>query len=325
MAADPSPASTSLSFPRSTFAKLTPSPFLHAHLKQSPPIRPSGRTLTQFREPQITTGSLTYSHGSAVVRLGDTTVVCSVQGEILKASDIPSPPGESADNEDLLETLGLLVPNVELSTGCSSAHLPGNPPSTLAQSLSWRVRTLLYGSEVVNPEDLQIMFTAPKIDEENDAPVPEVKAYWTLYLDIMFISLDGNPFDAAWLAVMAALRTTTLPKASWDADSEAVVCSPALDDYSRLTLQATPVTATFAVFSTATSLKQRSEAESWVIADPDTSEEDVCREAVTVIADGSNEVLGIEKAGGRVVGKKSVQECVELTLGRWKEVNAMLP
>ncbi|OQO02208.1 hypothetical protein B0A48_11762 [Cryoendolithus antarcticus] len=323
MAADTSTAPASLAFPRATFAKLTPGPFLHAHLKQSPPIRPSGRTLIECREPQITTGSLTHSHGSAVVRLGDTTVVCSAQGEILNASDTPSPP--DADDGDLLETLGLLVPNVELSTGCSPAHLPGNPPSTLAQSLSWKVRTLLYGSDLVNPKDLQITFTAPKIDEEDDASVPEVKAYWTLYLDIMFISLDGNPFDAAWLAVMAALRTTRLPKASWDADTEAVVCSPALEDYSRLTLQATPVTATFAVFSTANPLKQRSEAESWVLADPDTSEEDVCREAVTVVLDGSNRVLGVEKAGGRAVGKESVRECVELTFGRWKDVNAMLP
>ncbi|OQO07074.1 hypothetical protein B0A48_07640 [Cryoendolithus antarcticus] len=324
MAADPSPAPTSLSFPRSTFAKLTPGPFLHAHLKQNPPIRPSGRTLTQFREQQITTGSLTHSHGSAVVRLGDTTVVCSVQGEILKAADIPSPPDESADNEDLLETLGLLVPNIELSTGCSPAHLPGNPPSTLAQSLSWKVRTLLYGSEIVNPEDLQIMFTAPKIDEEDDAPVPEVKAYWTLYLDIMFISLDGNPFDAAWLAVMAALRTTRLPRASWDADREAVVCSPALEHYAHLTLHTTPVTATFAVFSTANPLKQRSEAESWVLTDPDTSEEEVCREALTVTVDGKR-VLGIDKAGGRVIGMEAVEECVKLTFARWKEVSTILP
>ncbi|KAK6436597.1 hypothetical protein LTR95_007206 [Oleoguttula sp. CCFEE 5521] len=324
MAADPSPAPTSLSFPRSTFAKLTPGPFLHAHLKQNPPIRPSGRSLTQSREPQITTGSLTHSHGSAVVRLGDTTVVCSVQGEILKAADVPSPPSADADDGDLLETLGLLVPNVELSTGCSPAHLPGNPPSSLAQSLSWRIRTLLYGSELVNPEDLNIMYTAPPIDEEDETPLPEIKAFWTLYLDILFISLDGNPFDAAWLAIMAALRTTRLPRASWDADREAVICSPAQEDYSWLTLRATPVTSTFAVFSTASPLKQRSEAESWVLADPDTSEEDVCREAVTVVVDGKK-VLGIEKAGGRVVGKEAVRECVKLTFGRRKEVNAILP
>lgn len=35
------------------------------------------------------------------------------------------------------------------------------------------------------------------------------KAAWVLYIDVVCINYDGNAFDAAVLAVMAALRNST--------------------------------------------------------------------------------------------------------------------
>ncbi len=134
-----------LAFSRETFAKLTPAPFLHAHLQQPEPIRPNGRSLDAFSTPTIHTGSLSHSNGSAVVRLGDTAVVCGVRAEILLASDIPHPPGDDISEDDLVERLGLLVPNVELSTGCSPDHLPGSPPSKQSLSMGQRCSSRLRG------------------------------------------------------------------------------------------------------------------------------------------------------------------------------------
>jgi exosome complex component RRP43 len=322
MANGPAAPPPGLSFPRATFAKLTPGPFLHAHLKQPTPIRPSGRQLNDFRRPTINTGSLTHSNGSAVIRLGDTAVVCGVRGEILKASDVPNPPSDATHEDDLVEELGLLVPNLELSTGCSPDHLPGNAPSGLAQSLSWRLRALLLASNLVRPGDLAIEYTEPRTDEGPDEEAPVVtKAYWTLYIDILCISLDGNCFDAAWIAVMAALKSTSLPKAWWDADREAIVCSPLASESHRLSLAGSPVTATFAVFSTASPLKQRSEGESWILADPDAFEEGVCRESLTIAID-DKKVISIEKHGGVHLGKKAIRSCIGLASKRWAEVNA---
>ena len=184
--ADTASAPPGLSFPRATFAKLTPAPFLQAHLKQTQPIRPSGRRPDEAREAVINTGSLSHSNGSAVVRLGDTSVVCGVSGEILLASEVPHPPNGETLKEDLVEHLGLLVPNVELSTGCSPACLPGNPPSNSAQSLSWRIGSLLHASSLVNPKDLTISYTEPKSADmgPDEEPNTVVKAYWALYIDI---------------------------------------------------------------------------------------------------------------------------------------------
>lgn len=251
--------------------------------------------------------------------------MCGVRGELLLSEDVPNPPKQENANEDVVEELGLLVPNVELSTGCSPAHLPGNPPSTQAQALSYRVHSLLHTSRLVDIKDLLISYTAPRTDEDDVDEEPEtvIKGYWTLYVDILCMSLDGNAFDAVWGAVVAALQNTQLPKAWWDADREAIVCSPIPAEAHKLDLSCMPIASTFAVFSTATPLKQKSEAQSWVLADPDGFEETVCSESLTVVvspAGGRGQagrVLKVEKAGGGVIGKKLMKRCVEMTENRW--------
>jgi exosome complex component RRP43 len=323
-------AAPSLSFPRDTFAKLTPGPFLLAHLKQQPQIRPSGRHPGEHRKPTINTGSLTHSNGSAVVRMGDTAVVCGVRSEILLASDIPHPPSEDATESALVEELGLVVPNVELSTGCSPAHLPGNPPSSLAQSLSYRVLSLLHSTSAIDSADLRIKYTEPKTDEDIPDEEPKVvtKAYWALYVDILCLSLDGNAFDAAWLAVTAALRDTVLPHAWWDPDREAVVCSPLTSESHKLSLPRLPLTSTFAVFTTTTHLKKRDDSKFWVLADPDASEEGVCDEVVTIVlspsTSGPRNVVRIEKNGGRFVSKEAMIECMKSAEARCSDLENTL-
>ena len=124
------------------------------------------------------------------------------------------------------------------------------------------------------------------------------------------------------MAVMAALKNTTLPKAWWDADHESIVCSPLATEARKLTINGTPSATTFAVFSTASPLKQQSEAESWVLADPDSFEEDVCNETLTVVVD-NGKLLRIEKHGGVRVGKEAVAECVSVATKAWKSLKSL--
>ncbi|KAF2770339.1 ribosomal protein S5 domain 2-like protein [Teratosphaeria nubilosa] len=309
---------SSLSFSRETFAKLTPGPFLHAHLKAPNDIRPNGRRPKEFRTPTVNTGSLTHSNGSAVVRVGDTAIVCGVRAEILFVSDIPHPPREDIHEDDVIEELGLLVPNLELSTGCSPAHLPGSAPGSQAQSLSYRIQSLLNTSNIISSSDLLIIHHASPTEDDisDEGPGTVVKAYWTLYIDILCIALDGNAFDTAWAAVMAALRNTTLPKAWWDSDREIILCSPLATDAHRLHLRSMPVPCTFAVFSTGSPLKKRDETETWIIADPDAFEEDLCKEALTTVISGGSigngDIMRIEKNGGTAIGRVLLAECARL-------------
>ncbi len=319
-----------LSFSQGTFAKLTPKPFLHAHLKQTNPARPNGRSPDEFRKPTINVGSLTHSNGSAVVRSGDTAIVCGVRAELLLASNIPHPPNDSSDEDDLIEDLGLLVPNVELSTGCSPAHLPGNPPGPLAQSLSYRILSLLLTSKLISTEDLKIDYTEPQTEEDLPDAGPSVvtKAYWTLYIDILCIALDGNAFDTACIAMIAALQQTVLPKAWWDPDREMVVCSPRLAEATKLRLSCLPVSSTFAVYSTASPLKTRTNSRSWTLADPDAFEEEVTTQFITITivltADGSLRVVKVEKSGGSALETDAITRCICSAERRCMSLSAIL-
>lgn len=336
----------SLLLPRATFAKLSPTPYLTAHLQpldpSLPPIRPDGRSSTTFRIPTCTTGSLTHCFGSAVVRLGDTAVVCGIQAEILLASAIPNPPRNATDPETLA-ALNILVPNVDLATGCSPAHLPGagGPPSSEAQTLSQRLLALLLSSKLIDLEDLRIKHT-PKLSENNEegeAPQEQTVAYWTLYISVHVLSLSGSRslFDAAWAALIAALRNTRLPSAWWDPDLESVVCSDQVSQARSLNLRGQPVAATWAIFITSKSQANPSTTSgghelgdgrcAWTLADPDGFEDPLCQESVTVVVDCSNgsRLLKIEKHGGTVVGKEMMTSLVQAAQGRWKQWIAILP
>ena len=322
-------APPALSFPRDTFASLTPKPFLLAHLKLPTSTRPSGRTPNEFRKPTINTGSLSHSNGSAVVRVGDTAVVCGVRAEILLASDIPNPPGEDVEDNEVVEQLGLLVPNLELSTGCSPAHLPGNPPSSAAQSLSYRISSFLNDSGAVKLDDLRITYDQPATEEDSTESRQTVtKAYWTLYVDILCLALDGNALDAAWLAVSAALRDTRLPGAHWDPDRESVVCSPLASDAKQLQVLDLPMVSTFAVFTTVSPLKLSTDPQNWILADPDAFEEDICDEIVSVVlqprGEGGQIISRLEKSGGVHIDRHTMRTCLQLAGARCEQLRGVL-
>ncbi|KAG6991408.1 hypothetical protein G7Y79_00052g087480 [Physcia stellaris] len=360
-----SPSTHTLSFPAQTFAKLAPIPFLHAHLKSSPSRRPSGRRPSETRPPSLHTGSLSHASGSAVVRIGDTAVVCGIRAEILLTKDVAdwkhpdtiprslhTKSEEAQEDEtsrrkrrktetDEIARLNLLVPNVELSTGCSPAHLPGSPPSALAQTLSYRVLTLLHTSQLVEAEDLRIWHHPPTASitsegeaiEAEEAPKPEIKAYWTLHITLLFLSLDGNPFDAAWLALLAALRDVRLPRAWWDVDAENVLCSPLPEEATRLALNGLPVPLTVGMFSreeqegAAEGVKTEKGRQKWCLVDMDGFEEGCVRETACVVVKGEGkgaEIVRIEKGGGGLAGRDEMRELVGAAGRRWREWRGLL-
>lgn len=344
------PTPHTLTLPHNVIATLAPSAYLLAHLHPSnpstPPTRPSGRTPTTFRPPTCATGSLTHCAGSAVIRVGDTAVVCGIQAEILLARDIADPPRDCTDAEALAR-LQLLVPNVELATGCSPSHLPGGPPSGEAQVLVQRVNGLLHSSGVVGLEDLRIKYVRPRSrdeeEEEDEEDREETIAYWTLYASIHVLSLSGSSslVDVAWAALIAALKDVRLPKAWWDADLERVVCSDRVDETRKLQLRGMPICCTWGVFvagktqigmqsgeqqdAQVKTLKDGSKA--WLLADPDDFEDPLCRETITLTVDastGTTKMLRVEKSGGGVLAVQDVKQLIGPATERWKEWSNVL-
>lgn len=336
--------SNSLKLSSATFAKLSPHPFLLANLQptdgSSPAARTNGRQPRQARQPNINTSSLSHAHGSAVVRTGDTTVICGIRGETILTTAIPNyrasddSSSEAPSNE--ARDYDLLVPNIELATGCAPNFLPGVPPTTLAQTLSTRVYSLLHSSKLLDASKLRIYQDLEaqnenegskdgsdgdtRQDEADDGTIAEktVKAYWVLYIDVLFISFDGNPFDAAWAAILAALRDTKLPQAYWDPDREMVLCKWTR---SPLDLRGFPVATTAAVF-TAKEKQKKGGDQYRILVDPDRLEESLCEETVTIVVDRRSDgtkILGISKSGGTVVGPSLMKEILVIAETRWDE------
>ncbi|RMZ74319.1 3 exoribonuclease family [Pyrenophora seminiperda CCB06] len=333
-----------LVFPRPIFAAVSPHPFLQAHLsaEKKKPVRANGRTSSEYRTPGINTGSLTHSNGSAVVRLGNTSVVCGVRAEILKEADIAGTyeyagettgrdsEGDEDDGEEV-EGLRLLVPNVELSTGSTPSHMPGNAPSTYAQTLITRIRSLLHSTRLLRASNLRILHKPSTNPEDPDAEAEtQLKGYWVLYLDVFFISIDGNAFDAAWISILAALRDALLPHAYFDQEYEGILCSDDPNEAHRLVLRGLPIPSTYAVFEGRR--EDEDEHVDWVLSDPDAFEEGVCSETVTVVVDcedgnkGTRDLVirRIEKSGGGVVGREMMASLVKRSIDRWGAVEKAL-
>ncbi|KAH7362384.1 exosome complex exonuclease RRP43 [Plectosphaerella cucumerina] len=330
---------------RETFSKLSPHPYLLASLRgegpTASPSRANHREPAEARPPHINASTLTHAHGSALVRIGNNTAICGIRGEILPTANIPN--YRAADRElasasvSELRDYDLLVPNIELATGSAPQFLPGAPPTTLAQTLSTRVYSLLHSSKLIDTEDLRIWHTRPVEEAEDDSYISDeekktdeageesskgervVIAYWVLHIDIFFISYDGSPFDVAWASLLAALRNTKLPATRWDPDRELVICSR--QDRKPLTLSGFPIACTAAIFKEReTELEETGEF--YALVDPDSREEELCHETITAVVDrssGETSVLSISKHGGSVLQPKTIKAFILVAGKRWEE------
>jgi len=180
-------------------------------------VRPDGRGLWKVRPTAINIGSISTADGSALVRLGNTAVICGIKAEL--AMPKPAEPKK-----------GYLVPNIELSPLCSPHFRPG-PPSEQAQVSSQLLLTILNSSKCINLEDLC---------------VKEGKLVWVLYCDVFCLNYDGTIVDAAVIALVATLRNLLLPEVTLDAEDGQPKVD--LNKLHPINIQASPVSTTLALF-----------------------------------------------------------------------------
>ncbi|XP_074650747.1 exosome complex component RRP43-like [Tubulanus polymorphus] len=197
------------------FKVAQPIEFYRKFLEQD--VRPDGRELGEIRHTVLNIGSITTADGSALIKLGNTSVICGIKGELtVPKTEEP--------------TKGFIVPNVELSPMCSPKFKPG-PPSEQAQVLSQFVDDIMKSSKCVIPEDLCV--------------VPG-KLCWVLYCDLMCLDYDGNIIDACITALLAALTTVRLPTAGIDEETGAITTN--LQKTLSIPIHSQPVSTTIATF-----------------------------------------------------------------------------
>ncbi|KAI5480988.1 exosome complex component RRP43 [Pseudohyphozyma bogoriensis] len=295
--AGPSTAPSSSLTP-ALFRRLHPRPYLEKFLAEG--VRPDGRPVGAsakegvWRDASVNLGSISTAPASALVRLGNTTVVCGITLEI-------APPDITFPNQ------GFLVPNVDLPPLCSPLFKQGAPADE-SQVLATRLRDVLLASTVL---PLSSLLIEPS------------KAAFVVYLDIVCLNYDGGVLDAAVLACVGALRQLVLPEATWDPDTLSTVCHPISSQHpgKPITLGPLPICVSFGIFN------------SHLLPDTTLFESDLCTSLVSVALSSASKGplfniyqagAPLSSAGGEAGGREQLKACIALARGRARELKAML-
>ncbi|CBI29839.3 unnamed protein product, partial [Vitis vinifera] len=266
-------------------------------------IRPDARPLGRARDTSLALGAVASADGSALAKIGCTTMLAAVKMEVM------TPPKESPDEGSI--AIEFYMPPI-----CSPLVRPGRPAEEapvvskqLSDTILRHVNVVTSFSGMINLKELSLV---------------SGKAAWMAYLDIYCLDADGSLFDAALLAAVAAFSHLRIPVVSLNEEGRVVVVSeeneegksekePVNKGKRKLTLSSLPFSLTCILHK------------NYILADPTAEEESIMETLVTVVLDSSGQLVSLYKPGGPVLAYASaVQDCIALTRQRVKELKSIL-
>ncbi|KAM3691199.1 hypothetical protein ACB098_09G178800 [Castanea mollissima] len=274
------------------FRRLFPLRFYERHLTES--IRPDGRPLGRARDTTIALGAVASAEGSALAKIGSTTMLAAIKMEVM------TPSMDSPDE-------GCIAIDFHMPPICSPIVRPGRP-AEIAPVVSKQLSDTISSSGMINLKELSLV---------------SGKAAWMAYLDIYCLDADGALFDAALLSAVAAFSHLQIPAVSLNDDGKIVVLSEenggklekdaVNKERMKLTLKSIPFSLTCVLHK------------NYILADPTAEEESIMETVVTVVLDSSSQLVSLYKPGGPVLAYTSaIQDCVALTRQRMKELQKIL-
>jgi exosome complex component RRP42 len=232
--------------------------------------RADGRSFDKYRNVTIEPGIINKAEGSARVKIGNTQVVCGIKMSI-------GDPYPDTPDRGVMSTAAELIP-------LASPDFESGPPNLNSIELARVVDRGIRESNVIKLDELCI--------------VPEEKI-WIVFIDIHIIDYDGNLFDTASLAALAALYNTKVPieifKPSLEKDQDT---NPLIKQYLEkypnnyfLPMRDPPISCTSVKFNDV------------VIFDPSLDEEEVAEARLTVATDIKGDIRAMQKGlrGGYTV------------------------
>ncbi|GLT95976.1 hypothetical protein SLE2022_136270 [Rubroshorea leprosula] len=275
------------------FRRLFPLRFYERHLAES--IRPDARPLGKARDTTIALGAVASAHGSALAKIGSTTMLAAIKMEVM------TPSMESPDE-------GCLAIEFHMPPIYSPLVRPGRPAEE-APVLSKQLYDTILSSGMIDLKELSLL---------------SGKAAWMAYLDIYCLDADGALFDAALLSAIAAFSHLEIPVVSLNDDGKIVLISeeqvtamsegePVNKEKRKLTLKSIPFSLTCILHK------------NYILADPTSEEEFIMETFITIVLDSSSQLVSLYKPGGPVLAYTSaIQDCVALTRQRVKELQKIL-
>lgn len=241
----------------------------------------------------LSTGGTTSAYGSSFVKLGNTTILCGIRGEV---GLVPA----EADPTNASDRRHVVV-NFDMPPLCSPHIRAGRTPEK-AQIIGQKLNDLC--EKLLRPANLYS--TSDTVHSGGS------RVAWYLYADLYCFDHDGNLLDCAVLALIAALKSTLLPSISITPAGEAVISSEISARTISLQLNHMPSSTTFGMF------------EGHVIADPNLEEEGIVEGTVSITYDENGILCSLEKPGGTFLTDEQLRECMKMARTRALQISSYI-
>ena len=237
--------------------------------------RVDNRKLDDYREIEIKKGIINNAEGSAVARIGETKIIAGVKIEVGEPfSDTPKE--------------GTLVVNAEFAP-IASPDFETGPPGEDATELARVVDRGLRESLCVSFEDLCI------------TPGEQVIS---LFVDIHIINNSGNLIDCAFLASLAALMDTKIPKIK---DGKIV----RTEIERELKVEHVPIEVTVC------------KAQDKFVLDPTVDEESVIESKLTICVREDEQICALQKQGSKELSIDEIKKMIEIAIDKSKSLRKL--
>jgi len=234
--------------------------------------RADGRGFDEFRNIEIETGVVSKAEGSAKVKIGNTQVLTGIKMDV--GEPYPDTPAEG-----VMTTAAELIP-------LASPDFEAGPPQADAIELARVVDRGIRESQLIEVEKLCIE--------------PEEKV-WLVFIDIHILDYDGNLFDAASLASLAALMTTKVPAKRFELG----------EDY-PLPIKEPPISCTSVKFSDV------------VVMDPSLDEEEIAEVRLTVATDKNEDIRAMQKGLNGSFTRDEIKKVIKASIDNGKKIREQL-
>jgi exosome complex component RRP42 len=273
--------------------------------------RIDGRAFNHYRKIEIETNVVNKAEGSARVKIGNTQVLCGIKMDI--GEPFPDTPATG-----VMSTAAEFIP-------LASPDFESGPPREDAIELARVVDRGVRESQVIQLEKLCIN--------------PGEKV-WLVFIDIHILDYDGNLFDAASLAALAALSTTKVPisrflkdlnekdRISWQEQLLDLYTIPGINEVpfgvdeankNPNTIQDFPLPMTEPPIS-CTAVK----INDFILFDPCFDEEVIADVRLTVATDHNGDIRAMQKGLSGSFSKEEIQKVIKGALDNGKEVRKTL-
>jgi exosome complex component RRP42 len=234
--------------------------------------RQDGRDLLKFRDIKIETGLISKAEGSARVKIGNTQVIAGIK------MDVGEPYPDTPES-------GVITTAAELNP-LASPDFESGPPREDAIELARVVDRGIRESEVIELDKLCI---EPK------------EKIWIVFIDIHIIDYDGNLFDAASIAALAAILTTIVPAKRFELG----------EDY-PLPVKDPPISCTSVKFNDV------------ILFDPSLDEEQIAEARITVATDSNGHIRAMQKGLTGSYTVEEIKKIIKVSLDNGVEIRKIL-